>query len=426
MTRRALVRGLERQPLSGRGLGVAVLAAASLRVYGYGSLDLVAFTAGVGGLGLLALCALATAAAAWRLRRRTLPEARGPLRIEAGVPVATGFALPTLDRLPLLTLDWTWVAPGAVEVRLAREDGLAREVVVARRRCRVGCRRRRFRVSDAFGLCRLAWERDEALPLTVLPAPGALRRLGALHARAGADGLSHPLGTPEGDRMDIRRYAPGDTVRDILWKAFARTRQLNVRTRERSLERTRRTAAYLVSAPGDEAAAAAARVALETGALGHAWLFGADGSQGALEELEPALEAVAASGSFAGPPGLETFLSGIEAAGAESCVVFAPAAPGEWLERALEAARRRPGRLSFVLGAEGVVQPGPALPAWQRLLFVAQDPTGPSPGALRALLARLEAAGCAAQIVDRSTGRHFASALPGFAPGLAAAAGAAG
>ena len=90
------------------------------------------------------------------------------------------------------------------------------------------------------------------------------------------DGLPDNGGRPDGDRMEIRPYTPGDSVRDIMWKGFARNRQLNVRLPERSVAFDDKACAYLVSGVGDEAASALARLTLECGLLGDDWRFGAD------------------------------------------------------------------------------------------------------------------------------------------------------
>ena len=77
----------------------------------------------------------------------------------------------------------------------------------------------------------------------------------------------HPSGQPEGDRMEIRPYAPGDSVKNIIWKVYARSRQLNVRLPEHSVFQSKKTLAFLLTSENDEAAAAVARVALQSGAL---------------------------------------------------------------------------------------------------------------------------------------------------------------
>ncbi len=401
-------------PVSARGLLVAGLAGLALRIYGYGVLDLIAFTAGLGGLVLVALSSLvATGTALWLRRVRPVAiDAAILSRLEAGTPVETGFSMPALERVPLVVLRWTWLEPAGVEVRLARREGRAHEVVVAARRTQLPHLVRRFAVSDAFGLARLAWTRRDPASVTILPALGRLRQIPCIHSRAGADGLSHPAGTPEGDRIDIRRYAPGDSARDILWKVFARTRQLNVRVHERSLERAPRTVAYLLAGAGDEPAAAAARLALETGALGRDWIFGADGTQGSLVDLEAALFAIARSGAAPqAEGGLAAFLREVSGVGAESCVLFAPAQPGRWTAEALSLAARLPGRLSFVLAAERILAPAPRAPLWRRLLYTSPEASGTAPQELRALLAQVAASGCEAIVVERATGRSLAADL---------------
>jgi hypothetical protein len=419
VTRRDLAAGVrlvvDAFPVSARGLWVAGLAALAVRVYGYGVLDLIAFTAGLGGLVLVALCSGAATLAALLLRRtRAVAADPGLLsHIEAGAPMETGFSMPALERLPLIALGWSWLEPAAVEVRRVRREGRAREVIVAGHRAHASELVRRFAVWDAFGLARVAWTRREAASVTILPSLGRLRWIPSVHSRAGADGLSHPAGTPEGDRIDIRRYAPGDPARDILWKVFARTRQLNVRMRERSLERAPRTVAYLLAATGDEPAAAAARLALESGALGRDWIFGADGTKGTLDDLEAARLAIARSGSVEtqAETGLGVFLGEVSGLGVESCVVFAPARAGRWTAPVLSLAARQPGRLSFVLAAERVLVPTPRPPAWRRLLYTVPQPAGTSPQEVRALLAQIAASGCEAVLVERATGRSLGSDL---------------
>src|SRR5262245_27085147 len=328
----ALRRIADAVPVTPRGLLVAALCAASLRVYGYGSLDLVVFALAVSGLALLAFAMTLVSASAFYLRRADRSEpARLAARLEADRPLATGYSLTSLERVPLATLDWSWRRPAEVRTRVRAEAGRASEEVTPTRRCEASAVARRFRVADAFGLARVAWEREAPASFVVLPAIRGLRRLTWLQALASGEGIPHPAGRPEGDRMEMRRYVPGDSVRHILWKVFARTRQLEVRMPERSVHRARRTLAYLVAGPDDEAAAAAARVALESCALGEAWLFGADGTEAPTDRLDAALRAIARSAGAAPDPGgdalrgLRRFLAAARSDGSAHCVVFAPA-----------------------------------------------------------------------------------------------------
>ena len=211
--------------------------------------------------------------------------------------------------------------------------------------------------------------------------------------------------------MEIRPYQPGDSVRNILWKTYARTRELKVRIHERSLDRARKTIAYLIAGPGDEAAAAAARVTLEMGELGDEWLFGADGTREPVDSLEPALEAIARSGSLGDerpPNGLLSFLEAASGGGVH-CVIFAPASSGPWTQEAVEAARAYPGLISFVLGPDGIARPQP-LKLWHRLLFAEPPLEGTLAADLANLLRTLTAAGSSTLVVDRASGRTYSEA----------------
>ncbi len=406
---RLLRRSTGAVPLTARGALIALLAGFAFRVYGYGVLDLVAFALGGAGIVLVGLCALSVVAAALWLRRRV--ETRGLTfgTLEAGALTSTGFSMPSLAHLPLIQLRWEWSAPPGIACNIRGGGERLREEITAAARGETSRIERRFTVEDAFGLARVSWSRSERAPLVILPDTGRLRSNAVVRSLAGAEGYSHPSGAPEGDRMEIRRYAPGDSVRHILWKSYARTRQLNVRLQERSVERSRRTIAYLVSAPGDEAAAAAARVALEGGALGEEWTFGADGTPEPTDGLESALRAIARSGApdvrEVGPAaGLAAFLTEAGGGGID-CVVFAPARLGSWIGTAAAAARETNTGLSFVLGTDGVLQEAADPPLWERLLYTRDAESGTPAGALSAVLRELGARGTPVQVVDRPSGR---------------------
>ncbi|MEM7351725.1 MAG: DUF58 domain-containing protein [Acidobacteriota bacterium] len=422
-------------PLTWRGLFVALFSGVALWRFGYGTLDLLLFVIGISGLVLVSLSALVIVGAAIYLRRHIDVSSLAKRRLEADSPLRTGFRVPALGALPLLRIGWQWLAPHGVEVRILRRGGwLVEEVVVGQRAQATGiCRR--FVVGDAFGLTAVTWVRDDPAPLTILPNVGRLEHMPVLQPMASAEGLPHPMGAPEGDRMEIRRYVPGDSVRNILWKTFARTRQLNVRTPEKSIDRARKTVAYLLTGDEDEAASAAARVALESEALGLGWLFGADGTAEPVDSLEPALEAIARSGSYrrngnasssgnassngnASPngaggdspggttAGLSAFLGNQEIKTGMNCIVFAPAHAGEWTTEALALARNFSGAISFVLGTDGVAPLRPQ-PLWRRLLFFDTPREGISSDELSELLRLFASAGCPAQVVDRVSGRAF-------------------
>ncbi|MEM8931920.1 MAG: hypothetical protein AAGE94_12145, partial [Acidobacteriota bacterium] len=214
----------------------------------------------------------------------------------------------------------------------------------------------------------------------------------------------------------------GDSPRHILWKVYARTRQLEVRVPERAIDRAQRTAAYLVTGPGDEAAAAVARTALERRLLGPSWIFAADGAPEPAEDLDPAVLAIARSGAHAASverpsaDGLRRFLDHPEVRAETHCVVFAAAHHGPWIDELLAVSGRFRGSTTFVLATDGV-QDADQRPLWHRLLFAAEpisDLDGRRVGAeaatsadeLRRLLDHFAAAHRPCIVVDRSTGRR--------------------
>ncbi len=396
-------------PLTWRGAFVLLFSTLALYHYGYRSLDLLLFVVGISGLVLTVLSALTVGLCSLLVRRSTRAQSAGLQRLEAGSPIPTGFSLPAFERIPLVRIHWRWLSPDGVECRPRLRDGQLLEEAVATRRCRVQEIHRQLEVFDAFGLAGVRWEHTVAEPWLARPYFDRLLLMRVLLSPAATDGLAHPWGAPDGDRMEIRRYVPGDSIRHILWKTYARTRQLNVRVPERSIHPDEKTVAYLLTGVDDEAAAAAARVALESGVLGPSWLFGADGTPSPVDSLDEALRAIAGSGSLPETPGgtrddLLSFLRHPRIAGEKSCIVFAPARPGPWTETAIAASRHFGGSLSFVLATDGVSRTEPS-PLWHRLLYLEEPSEGTPAAELQEASQTLQQAGFTTLLVDRRSGR---------------------
>ncbi|MEM1417928.1 MAG: DUF58 domain-containing protein [Myxococcota bacterium] len=399
-------------PLTPLGVLALVAAGVALQHLAFAQLDLVVLVVGYGLVGLVALAALGALGFALVLRprwRRAEAEARreGPLALETGFATETGFSLPFFRWVPLLETRWTWVEPAAVTEAVPRLGARRERVTFARRGEHAGIVRV-ARVGDVFGLARVAWRRASDRPVSVAPHAGALGALPVLRSLAGGDAIPHPMGIDEGDRMELRRYAPGDPARFIHWKIFGRTRKLVVRMPERALSPARRNAAYLVAGEGDEASAGAARVALRSGVLGDDWAFGADGTPGALTDLASAEAAVIRSGGEAareeGGRALRAFLAEVERRGPATALIFVPARPGPWTERLGALLRERRGRARVVLAVDGL-DAGASGSFLRRLLVPARSSGGVPLEALEAVRAALGATGTPLLVLDRTTGR---------------------
>lgn len=414
--RALLRRGRDLFPWRPLGLLSAGFAFVALHELAFVQLDLVFLVLGYGAIGLLGLCTLfvflGVVLVDRKLRRLKLLPRTLQLETERAHP--SDFKLSSFVWLPLVQIAWELETPlglpeTGVSAETHRVSGVRVErLTVAERGRREGLRRRVI-VQDPFGLVRLALRHDDPLALEVLPHVGGLSRLPALTALAGGEDIPHPMGIAEGDRVELRRYAPGDPARFIHWNIFARTRKLVVRMPERALIQTRRTIAYLVAGTADNASAAAARVAITSG-LGDEWTFAADGSA-VCEDVPKALDAVVRSIDFRskGASGLSTFVESEERRGPASLVVFAPAEEGDWLDRVLSVSKGRAARMQVIIGVDGVGE-RPKHGWLKRLLTAPQEVSSSSLAPLRSICSKLAGARVRVRIFDRYTGRELSAA----------------
>src|SRR5262249_49341160 len=152
--------------------------------------------------------------------------------LECGAAGRSGFSISSLWYIPLVSVSWSWIEP-AGSVSIARVRRRLHEIVTPARRGWHETIVRRVEVRDAFGLVKIAFRIRQERVVRTWPSSGALRPVELLRSVATGDDVPHPAGRPAGDRIDLRRYAPGDPMRLILWKVYARTRQTVVRTPER-------------------------------------------------------------------------------------------------------------------------------------------------------------------------------------------------
>ncbi|RLB57409.1 MAG: hypothetical protein DRJ42_00280 [Deltaproteobacteria bacterium] len=416
--RRGARRVVDPIPVTALGVLAAGVFWVGLEYLGKQRMDVVLLVACSAGLGLVAISVVSVMlfAIALRFRARRLVAAT-ELTLETGRLTPTGWVLPTFGYLPLVAVRWEWEYPEEFTVDPVRKLFRREERIRASRRGRHRGVRRRVVVEDVFRLARVAFRVDDPVAIEVRPHPGRLGRMEPLTAFAGGDDAPHPMGIDDGDRTDLRRYAPGDPARFIHWKVFARTRKLVVRVPERALSTARRTAAYFVAGPEDEASAGAARVAVERGALGRDWVFGADGAATDADNVADAVSlivgsAVDGSGGASGEgqgAGLAAFVARAERSGPAALVVFAPLTKGPWIDAVHQLAARRPGGLRVVIGVDGLV-PAPDRGPLARLLTRAGPVEGSSAEVLNSTLRALGHARVDVVVYDRPTGRRLGGA----------------
>lgn len=417
--------------------GALLLGGSALAAWRYGlvHIDLLLLVVGVVGVAVGALALLLVGPTALILFLTLRKPAEGtPVSLTTGMPMRTGFTLRNLWFVPLVTVEWTWETPDA-EVRTDVEKGRRREWIAPRKRALVDHVVRRFTVRDAWGLAHVSFAIAEPRSVRVVPSVGALRNVPVVRAMSGGDEFYDPLGAPQGDRLDMRAYGPGDPVRLILWKVYAKTRDLMVRTPERARSPTEKTVAYVVTGEGDEPAAGAARAAVQNGALGASWRLGADGCDHDAMEADAAEEMFAKSGNTAaaqGGEGLSAFLARASADGGRGAparaVLFVPARQGPWIERVVAAARARKSGagqsgLEILVCTDGVVREAPR--SFLSRLFTAPPELDTARAAQRELTKVTDALGAAhvpVSLVDRAAGKVYQNAFRRIATPSATAA----
>jgi uncharacterized protein (DUF58 family) len=256
------------------------------------------------------------------------------------------------------------------------------------------------------------------LPVRVLPAVGRLEVAALESCLASGDLMPYPYGPAAGDRVDARPYTPSDPARMILWKVYARSRELLVRTPEPARSPEPAPLVYLVAGPDDGAAAAAARVLCEGRLLREGARFAADGTPEPVSDPVAALDAIALSASFRDRGG-EHLAAAVDAGsgqGLDGVVLICPARPGRWQRAVQQTLARLPDRF-LIIAAGDAGSPLPARPLWQRAMVLPPEPEGPSFAEMIAWTSRWTRWGARAVVVDRRSGRiETLSGAPSAAP----------
>lgn len=427
-----MTRALGPFPLTPLGILVLGASAYALFEYGLSRIDLVLLVIGAVGLGIGAFGLIATVIAALILysrERRRIKESHGEagLDVECGYPVPTGFSLPRLRFIPFIAITWRWLEPSA-QVRVVPKGRQLREEVIAARRGRVGAVVRELEVGDIFGISQIRMRLTEQRKVRFVPSVGQLKRVDVIRGMAGGEDISHPDGPQEGELYDLRHYSPGDPIRFVLWKVFARTRQLVVRAPERALSPIRQTCAYLVAGDGDEPAAGAARLAVEHGSFGTDWVLGADGSRDDATRKDQAIDLLARSADVeerSCGKGLGEFLKRRSQGSIGRAVVFVSGRPGPWLDTVTEQSKQMSGRgsrIEFVVGTDGII-PAPKR-KWLARVALRDAPSPVPPGATAPVtteqvgeVVRVLSNIGRVIVVDRASGRVFAGGHLGVLSG---------
>ncbi|MDQ7088547.1 MAG: DUF58 domain-containing protein [Acidobacteriota bacterium] len=374
-------------------------------------MDLVLTLAGTFGLLLMGVVGLATLAVRVLFARtlaRSLAETPGNLEGIEGRALATGLELPRRRWWLAAEPEWTLHRPPA-DVKIHKGRRTLREYARPADRGRGEGLRREYRVEDLFGLWRLKGRADSDGPWRVLPDLGGFDAARLESSLASGDLLSHPWGPARGDLVDARSYTRSDPARLILWKVYARSRELLVRAPETARSPERQPLIYLVAGDGDNPAAALMRLIIESGLFGAGVRFAADGRPTPVEDRAAAIEAVALSAAHRNRGGVDLAAAlGHPLIGSDDPVVLVcPALEGGWTRPVIRHLEADPGRF-FVFVAADVAPDPPPRTRWQRWMLLPDPPAGlPRPSWL-AMARRLAGTGASCVAADRRSGELLA------------------
>lgn len=394
-------------PVRLAGLVLVGASVAALR-YSESEVDYVLRPVALVAIALTGACVVLVSVTTLFVRQRVKGQPVSvPPELQSGGEMTTGFRVPNLRKLGLLDVQLEWVTPPGFSVSLVPADDQLGERISALERGRHDELTRRFTVEDVFGLASLSFELSWPLALRVSPVAAPVNASLAA-SRSSGDAWSHPSGRAEGDLIEMRAYAPGDSMRHVLWRTYARTRRLLVRMPERSVAPQPLNVAFLVAGDGDEPSAGVARVFVEQGLLGPDFVFAADGAQKPATRVPEAVEQIIASvrARSDGGVALEGLANQVERHRLGACVVFAPPADGPWRERMLAMSRRLSVPATVIIGVDTAVDPTVTPPkrgleGW----LLEEDLEAQRSTQLATLRSALEADGFVVKVIHRPTGR---------------------
>jgi hypothetical protein len=393
-------------PLRFAGLVLVAASVAALR-FSEAEVDYLLRPVALVALALVAVCVLLVLVTTLVVRRVVKGQSAGvPPELESGAELTTSFRVPNVRALGLLDVALEWVTPLGFQASLVPAEGRLGERVSALERGRHDTLVRRFTVEDVFGLAALSFEVTWPITLRVTPVAAPVSTTLAA-SRSSGDAWSHPSGRAEGDLVEMRSYAHGDSMRHVLWRTFARTRRLLVRMPERAVAPQPLNVAFLIAGAGDEPTAGVARVFLEQGLLGPDFVFAADGALKPTTRVPEAVEQIIDSVKVRaeGAKALDGLANQVEPHRLGACVVFAPPVDGPWREKLVAMSRRLSVPATVIIGVDAAgdeAAPAPArVPRW----MLREDAAVTRATQLVALREALEAEGFPVRVVHRPTGK---------------------
>jgi len=290
------------QPLTVRGWLVSLLSIAAILFLALPKNDLIAWILGGSALALIVLSLVLTSIARYSLSGKLEAFASFDQTAQARLPVHSSIRLEKCHIWPWLNLvidrKFKFSQPNSPKHELTggTDDTANRKVqdtITFPHRGLWQTEEIGFKLSDTFGFCRYKWSKPLLASVNVKAPEIPITPLPVVAASSKAGDQLNLAKERSGDLFDIKPYQPSDGTRRIMWKTYARNRQLVVRRPEPAILPDGEVAIYLIAEKTDDHVAGAFQSYLEQLDKANIQvLFGTDGFNGFSSDQGKILETV--------------------------------------------------------------------------------------------------------------------------------------
>lgn len=254
--------------------------------------------------------------------------------LETGQKLRSGYRVYRPVYLPFILIDVSPDADAPFHARYDRKGTWIHETVTLTTRGRYERVLRTITVRDMFGISAVTFEHDAPFCAEIRPCTTTFESI-QFAARASGEGYSFPTGEAKGELVEMRRYQAGDPLRYILWRVFARSRKLLVRSPEPAVVEEQEMFLYFIAGHGDDDSASLTRSFLTTFSESNTDLhFCADGSERVVHNAVDGVDDVVASVKYRshGAENMLDIVQRIPAQARRHCFMMVPQQKGTWLE----------------------------------------------------------------------------------------------
>ena len=267
---------------------------------------------------------------------------------------------------------------------------------------------RKMTIHDIFGLTAISFVMKQTVSLEIHPATQNYE-MHAFQTQTTGDGYSHPQADPKGELVEMRRYQAGDPLRLVLWKVFARSRKLVVRSPEPAITEQNDMFVYFVSGKNDEASASVAKAFLSAFSDSNAenLQFAADGAHRIVSNKADGISDIIDSVDHRTKAGQDLLAIAplVSQQTIDNCFLLVPPSPGSWMDLIKQFITQYHVRPVFIISmaSQTLAFKSVKKSFWRKIMTSSEDEAFQESMALNKMCEQLNSMGTV-RIVDMTTG----------------------